>query len=72
MSTCDEGSACPGEQRGSYLTTALTAGSLEIHLQAFLFLWETVTIQFPEEQMEVKIQKGGDIERHHSSLLHLK
>ena len=61
VSIRDEGSAYPGGQGGSDHTTALTAGSLEIHLQALLFLWETVTIQFPVEQMEVETQKGGGI-----------
>lgn len=40
--TAEESSACPGEQGGSCLTTALTVGLLEIHLHPLLFLWETL------------------------------
>lgn len=38
VSIRDEGSAHPGGQGGSDHTTALTAGSPEIHSQALLFL----------------------------------
>ena len=38
VSISDEGSAYPDGQGGSDHNTDLTAGSLEIHLQALLFL----------------------------------
>lgn len=58
-STPDRGSACPGEQSGSSLATALTAGLLEIHLQALFFLWETD--YSVSSRMEAEIQNGGGI-----------
>lgn len=45
------------------LTIVLPAGSLEIHWQTLLFLWETLTLPFLEEQMEVEIQNGDFIRK---------
>lgn len=63
MSSHDKGSACPGEQEAAILPYPPRWVALEIHLQALLFLWATQTIQFPEEQMQAEIQKGGGIEK---------